>query len=157
MQAWLISLRDGTTILLATGITVVGRHVSCQVRIDSSKISRRHCCVCVEPDHVLVRDLGSTNGTWINSQRVDAGTLVDGDILTIGQACYRLQIGTVLNNPSNHDEIHSQVTRSDSRRTFNWESRVPTQADTLETESDRQPHESSFHDESPDGGPAQVS
>ena len=82
---------DGTAdIPLADVLTVVGRHRECDVRLGSSRVSRRHCCLVLRGDAVLVRDLGSTNGVSINGLRVDMGLLGHGDLLAIAHLRFRL-------------------------------------------------------------------
>jgi pSer/pThr/pTyr-binding forkhead associated (FHA) protein len=44
-------------------VILVGRHARCDVRVESGRVSRRHCCLVLEGDHLVVRDLDSTNGT----------------------------------------------------------------------------------------------
>ena len=46
-------------IALHRPVLLIGRHLDCDVRIDSQKISRRHCCVAMAYDRVLIRDLGT--------------------------------------------------------------------------------------------------
>src|SRR6266576_3913373 len=90
MLAQLVSLSDGPSILLDKPILLVGRHPECDVQIDSRKISRRHCCIAQVDDHLVVRDLDSTNGIRINGARVVEGRLGPGDELTIGNHRYRV-------------------------------------------------------------------
>ena len=71
-------------------LTVVGRDQGCDVRLDSSRVSRRHCCLALDGDEVLVRDLGSTNGVSINGLRVEVGVLRQGDLLGIAHLRFRL-------------------------------------------------------------------
>ncbi len=72
---------------------VVGRHPQCDTRLDSIRISRRHCCMSPDGDGVVVRDLGSTNGIRINGRRVEMGRLRAGDELSIAHIRYRLEDG----------------------------------------------------------------
>jgi pSer/pThr/pTyr-binding forkhead associated (FHA) protein len=72
-------------------VVVVGRHRRCDVRIASPRVSRRHCCLALDGDGVLVRDLGSTNGTRINGRRVEEGVLRPGDELSIADCRYQLE------------------------------------------------------------------
>ena len=72
---------------------VVGRHPQCDTRLDSIRISRRHCCMSPDGDGVVVRDLGSTNGIRINGRRVEMGRLRGGDELSIAHIRYRLEDG----------------------------------------------------------------
>jgi predicted component of type VI protein secretion system len=90
MPAQLVSLADGPSILLDKPILLVGRHPECDIQIDSTKVSRRHCCIAEVNDYLVVRDLGSTNGIRINGVRVLEGRLKPDDELTIGGLRYRV-------------------------------------------------------------------
>jgi pSer/pThr/pTyr-binding forkhead associated (FHA) protein len=90
MPAQLIALSGGPSILLDKPILLIGRHPECDIQIDSRKISRRHCCIAQISDHLLVRDLGSTNGIRINGMRVVEGRLSHGDELTLGNHHYQV-------------------------------------------------------------------
>ncbi len=91
MPAQLIALTDGPNILLDKPILLLGRHPECDVQIESRKISRRHCCIALVNDHLVVRDLGSTNGIRINGVRVQEGNLRAEDELTIGNSRYKVR------------------------------------------------------------------
>src|SRR5215470_4372523 len=93
MPVRLVSLNEGPDIPLDREPIVVGRHPHCDVRLPSFRVSRRHCCLTEVDGAVAVRDLGSTNGTWINDRRVEAGRLRPGDTLTIAVLRYRLENG----------------------------------------------------------------
>lgn len=91
----LVALDEGTDILLDRAMLVVGRHPQCDARLDSIRVSRRHCCMTYDRDtgELLVRDLGSTNGIRINGQRVEVGKMKAGDELSIAHVRYRLESG----------------------------------------------------------------
>jgi FHA domain len=93
MAAQLLSLNGGPSILLEKPIVLIGRHPECDIQIDSRKISRRHCCIALVGDCLIVRDLGSTNGVRINGIRVREGRLKQNDELMIGANRYRLEWG----------------------------------------------------------------
>jgi len=95
MPARLVALDEGTDISLDRSMVVVGRHPLCDVRLDSLRISRHHCCMTQDKDEVVVRDLGSTNGIRINGERVERGRLRPGDELSIAHIRYRLENGVV--------------------------------------------------------------
>ena len=99
MPAQLIALFEGANILLDKPILLLGRHPECDIQIDSRKISRRHCCIAQVDDHLIVRDLGSTNGIRINGVRVQEGRLRPSDELTIGNVRYKVRWDT-LDNPA---------------------------------------------------------
>jgi predicted component of type VI protein secretion system len=67
------------------------------VRINSPKVSRRHCCLAMAYDRVLIRDLGSRNGVRVNGRLVDESRLYEGDELAIGPILFRLE--TLDENP----------------------------------------------------------
>lgn len=90
MTARLVALDGNADIPIAGLLTVVGRSQDCNVHLDSSRVSRRHCCLALGGDAVLVRDLGSTNGVKINGSRVDEGLLRPGDVLSIAHLRFRL-------------------------------------------------------------------
>jgi predicted component of type VI protein secretion system len=94
MPAQLLALNEGPSILLDKPILLLGRDLECDIRLDSRKISRRHCCIAQVGDHLLVRDLGSTNGVRINGVRVVEGQLKVNDELMIGNYRYRVQWGS---------------------------------------------------------------
>ncbi len=71
---------------------VVGRHTGCDVRLESARVSRRHCCIGLDREGVIIRDLGSTNGTRINGQRIETGLLRPGNELVIAHLRYRLEM-----------------------------------------------------------------
>jgi FHA domain len=65
--------------------TIVGRRRDCHLRIRSAEVSRRHCLLSIQEDHVDVEDLDSINGTFVNGERVvGKQTLRPGDHLEIG-------------------------------------------------------------------------
>lgn len=90
---FLHALTEGPNIALDKPIVLIGRHQECDIQIPSRKISRRHCCLAQVDDHLVVRDLGSTNGIRINGVRVLEGSLQSGDELMIGNIRYQLKWG----------------------------------------------------------------
>lgn len=86
MVAVLQPLKNSKPIPIDRAVILVGRAEQCDVVITGSKkISRRHCCLVQSDSTYLIRDLGSTNGVWINGKRVDMeGEMRDGDQVAIG-------------------------------------------------------------------------
>lgn len=80
---------DGERYPLVAAMTVLGRDESADVVLDDPGISRRHCEVRVTHDgpHLVthLRDLRSTNGTFVNGEPTDAVRLSDGDRITVGR------------------------------------------------------------------------
>ncbi|HEU4699035.1 MAG TPA: adenylate/guanylate cyclase domain-containing protein [Gemmatimonadales bacterium] len=70
---------------------VVGRGVTSDLAVYDPTISRVHAELTVEPDGVRVRDLGSSNGTCINGERVAIGRLTAGDSISFGKVLFQLE------------------------------------------------------------------
>lgn len=93
----------GKTFAVVGAITI-GRSSDCDVCIPIDEISRRHAKLQVVPDGVMVEDLGSANGTFVNNQRVHGSTLLKaGDELRLDTVRF------LLVSPSM--EVHSQATK----------------------------------------------
>jgi len=72
---------------------LVGRDPNCHLRPVSGKVSKRHCALCIQHDRVLISDLGSTNGTFLNDMPVHSETTVQtGDRLRIGPLMFDVMI-----------------------------------------------------------------
>lgn len=72
--------------------TVIGRRSECTLRIPTSDVSRQHCALTIAGKELLVKDLGSTNGTFVNQKRVADYKLRAGDKLTVGPVTFTVQI-----------------------------------------------------------------
>ena len=65
------------------GTVVIGRQSECEVSIPSEEVSRRHAELRVTPEGVMVEDLGSSNGTYVNDRRVTRQIMKAGDELRL--------------------------------------------------------------------------
>jgi len=75
----------GSYLEFPEGEYVVGRGPECHIRPNSELISRQHCLLRVRGTVLVVRDLGSTNGTLVNGKRLrDECALADGDTIQLG-------------------------------------------------------------------------
>lgn len=85
---------DGTRreFPLSKSRVIVGRKNSCDLRIPLNSVSRQHCELTVDGDTLKVRDLGSSNGTYHNSERVQEADLGPGDELVIGPVVFTVMI-----------------------------------------------------------------
>jgi pSer/pThr/pTyr-binding forkhead associated (FHA) protein len=80
-----------TTLKLNDNVTSLGRHDDCVIRIKSSQVSRRHCELFEVGGQLMLRDLGSSNGTYVNGKRVAGEQPVKhGDELTVGAVTFRV-------------------------------------------------------------------
>ncbi len=73
--------------------TRIGRAPGCELQIESTSVSRHHALLLLTNSReVVVEDLNSTNGVLVNGRRISRQLLNDGDILTIGEAQFRLSL-----------------------------------------------------------------
>ena len=81
-------------------MTVIGRREDCDLRIPLGEISRKHARLVRDGDSLRLEDLGSSNGTYLNGQRVQESVLNPGDSIQIGPVVFVLQID---GNPADED------------------------------------------------------
>ena len=87
--------QKGRETSLSRGIYLVGRSRICQIRPKNRYVSRKHCAIIHRKREVLIQDLGSRTGTYINRVRIDpkvATTLNDGDKIRVGKTKFRVAI-----------------------------------------------------------------
>jgi hypothetical protein len=74
----------GTAYPLSRQVTVLGRGTDADLRIDDPGVSRKHAQISLNGDAAVITDLGSTNGTLVDGQRVGQAALVDGSEIRVG-------------------------------------------------------------------------
>lgn len=79
-----------------SGALVVGRHHSCDLVIPHGSVSARHCQLIFDGEAHILEDLGSTNGTFVNSERITRKTLTDGDRINAGPVALEFADGALL-------------------------------------------------------------
>lgn len=109
----------GRRIDLEDGVLVLGRGEGAQVAVDGPGISRRHAEFTVTATRVTLRDLGSSNHSYVNHQPItDAVALKDGDVLRFGHAVFRFHdrrsLDVVL-----HDRLYELATVDPGTGVFN--------------------------------------
>jgi len=96
MRARLVSPDGAPPIELVKDLTLVGRNEDCDVRLDHKSVSKLHCIIVKTDGLLLIRDLGSTNGTRVNGQRVRRAALLPNDSLSIANVKYQVKFGVDL-------------------------------------------------------------
>jgi len=79
---------------------LIGRDTDCDLRLSDSTISRHHCILHVSGHELTVIDLGSSNGTYLNGQRVRSQAVVpDGAEVSVGSWKFHVSLGVPGRNP----------------------------------------------------------
>ncbi len=93
MRAQLVPLEGGPPIDIVKELTLVGRKEDCDVRLEHKSVSKQHCAIVKTDGLLFLRDLGSTNGTRVNGQRVRRAALLPNDQLNIANYKFRVHLG----------------------------------------------------------------
>lgn len=83
---------ESQRVVLGKDRTVIGRQEGCQLRIPIAGVSRTHCEVVVHGGSIVVRDLGSSNGTFVNQERIKEQSVTAGDLLSVGGQVFLVQV-----------------------------------------------------------------
>src|ERR1700722_8579487 len=93
MRAQLLPLDGSPAIEILKDLTLVGRKEDCDLRLEHKSVSKLHCVIVKTDGLLLLRDLGSTNGTRVNGQRVRRAALLPNDQVAFASFKYRVAIG----------------------------------------------------------------
>src|ERR1700675_1471535 len=96
MRAQLIPLDGGRPIEICKDLVVVGRKEECDLRLEHKSVSKMHCVIVKTDGLLLLRDLGSTNGTRVNGTRVRRAALLPNDKLSVANFHFRVLFGAAL-------------------------------------------------------------
>ena len=92
--AVLIDTAGGTVLEVCDNRNLVGRAEDCDVVVDDSQVSRHHAVLTRAGGRVAIRDLGSSNGTWVSGRRARATAMdvAPGDEITLGPASFSFRL-----------------------------------------------------------------
>jgi len=126
MQAVLVMFRsDGErrSFSITRDVTVIGRREDCDLRIPLGDISRKHARLIREPEGMRLEDFGSSNGTYLNGQRVEREAMLQaGDSIQVGPVVFVLQID---GQPAD-EELHPITAETAAHAAMMAPSAVPT-------------------------------
>ncbi len=78
---------------LKAGQQVVGRQHGCELRVPVASVSRQHCAITLDNGSVKVRDLGSSNGTFVNGEKIESEReMAPGDLVSLGAVLFVIRI-----------------------------------------------------------------
>src|SRR5262249_55225208 len=113
MRAQLVPLDGSPPIDIVKDMTLVGRKEDCDLRLDHKSVSKLHCVLVKTDGLLLLRDLGSTNGTRVNGQRIRRAALLPNDKLTIANLHFRILLGPAAEPPVSPEEHTMQLDAKD--------------------------------------------
>jgi pSer/pThr/pTyr-binding forkhead associated (FHA) protein len=93
MRAQLLPLDGGSAVDIVKDMTLVGRKEDCDLRLDHKSVSKMHCVIVKTDGLLLLRDLGSTNGTRVNGQRVRRAALLPNDQIAFASFKFKVAFG----------------------------------------------------------------
>jgi two-component system, cell cycle response regulator len=108
----------GRKFSLESPSLTLGRSNKCDIQIDQESVSRAHSKIINAGRSVRIRDLGSTNGTYVNDELVEERTLVDGDFIKIGRTIFKFLSGGNIER-AYHEEIYRLTTVDGLTQIFN--------------------------------------
>ena len=108
MRAQLVPLDGGTPIDIVKDLVVVGRKEDCDLRLEHKSVSKLHCVIVKTDGLLLLRDLGSTNGTRVNGTRVRRAALLPNDKVSFANFHFRIHLGPLAEPAAGPDE-HTQA------------------------------------------------
>ncbi len=71
---------------------VIGRSGDADILLDDRWVSRWHCKLLISDGQLVVLDLGSKHGTWLNGKAISESPLHSGDVLTVGLSAFSIEI-----------------------------------------------------------------
>jgi predicted component of type VI protein secretion system len=99
MRAQLVPLDGSPPIEIINDLVLVGRKEGCDLRLEHKSVSKMHCVLVKTDGLLLLRDLGSTNGTRVNGTRVRRAALLPNDQVAIASYKFRVYLGPDLPLP----------------------------------------------------------
>jgi predicted component of type VI protein secretion system len=115
MRAQLVPLSGGTPLEVGKDMMLVGRGEECDLRLEHKSVSKIHCILVKTDGLMMVRDLGSTNGTRVNGTRVRRGMLLPNDKISIANFHFRVLFGKALQGATGSEQTQ-QINPQDFER-----------------------------------------
>lgn len=110
---------NGTIFDLLEGQTVVGRNPDCTIPLDFQGISRQHFKVVVQDGEAKIQDMGSSNGTFVNNQKIEGAVALNrADMVKIGSIALKfLPVGDT--ERLTYDKLHEEANTDGLTKCYN--------------------------------------
>lgn len=96
----------------------IGRSQDCQIQLTDESVSRKHCRIFRNEGNIFLKDLSSTNGTFVNTLSTPKAILQDGDRITVGRSIFKFLSGDNIEH-AYHEEIYRLMTTDSLTGAFN--------------------------------------
>lgn len=116
MRVQLVPLEGGKPIEITKDMVIVGRNEICDIRLPHKSVSKLHCVLVKTDGLLLLRDLGSTNGTRVNGSRVRRAALMPDDQLNVASLAYRVEFTADLPKQVNPEEYTQHLDAAEVAR-----------------------------------------
>lgn len=144
--------KNGTiqTFPLPSAVTFIGRRKDCDMCIPLPVVSRRHCEIYTEFGKLHVRDLKSSNGTYVNEESIEETQLNAGDVLRIGPVKFIIQIDGLPDNfekdlPQTEQHTAASASHDDEIQEADLEQILPDELHTSSGQSQTMDIDSIFN------------
>ena len=91
---------------------IIGRALDVDIVLDDARASRRHARIVRNETSATLEDLSSTNGTYVNNQKIDNWSLLDGDLITIGNTLLKFSYQSEVESEYHEEMVDSVKTDS---------------------------------------------
>jgi pSer/pThr/pTyr-binding forkhead associated (FHA) protein len=164
MRAQLVPLDGSPPIEIVKDLVVVGRREDCDLRLEHKSVSKIHCVLVKTDGLLMLRDLGSTNGTRVNGTRVRRAALLPNDQVSIASYKFRVYLGPDAAAPVAPSVVRSEQTQHlDAKEVADLlrKAQAAEGAEDEEADSDASPfgehlHRNQLPDVYPDDKPAEI-
>jgi hypothetical protein len=139
------------TLTLSNAPVSIGRASDCEVRTHDAMVSRKHACITWDGSGYFIEDLGSSNGVFLGSEKVQRAAFRPGDVVTCGSLVLRM-LPVAVREPAPEPRLAAATARglevdhavldeaieSSSDRTYEKLPRSDSEADRLKSELKRE-------------------
>ncbi len=135
MRAQLLPLGEGEPLEIQLDMTLIGRGEGCDLRLEHKSVSKMHCVIVRTDGLLLLRDLGSTNGTRVNGQRVRRAALLPNDEVGIAALKFRVLFGEKMLPSISPDEKTQKISGEELSELYKKKKTEAPKEDEEESES----------------------
>ncbi len=108
----------GKKFTLKQAVISIGRSTKSDIQVEQDAVSRNHCKITNDGKQVIISDLGSTNGTYVNDELISKLELADGDFIKVGRMIFKYLASDNIES-AYHEEIYRLTTMDGLTQIYN--------------------------------------